>query len=127
MNRHFMTHLTQSRIERTLALIIKTALANERCPANAYGTGIESAVLTRLAKTGWLRVEYSSLNFRCVHILKGEHAGKSTAPDTSGNKIYAILDKDGIRRLAVVDNSHRTARRQPGLAKLNFMERKETA
>lgn len=121
-----MTHITQARIERTLALIIKTALANERCPANAYGTGIESAALNRLAKTGYIRVEYSSNNFRCIHILKGPHAGKSTLPDTSGNPIYLVLDKDGPKRFAV-DNSHRTARTRPSLPKLNFMEREDIA
>ncbi len=117
-----MTHITQDRINRTLAIIIKTALANERCPQNKYGTGIESAALTRLAKTGVIRVEYSSNNHRCVHILKGKHAGKSTATDPKGNQIYAILDRDGIRHLPVVDNSHRTARARPSLPKYNFMK-----
>ena len=110
-----MPSITQDRIEQTLAIIIATALANERCPQNAYGKGIESAALNRLAKTGWLRVEYSSNNFRCVHILKGPHAGKHTAPDPSGNSVYLVLDRDGPKRLPVVDNSHRTARRRPGM------------
>lgn len=122
-----MTHITQERIERTLALIIKTALANERCPANAYGTGIESAALTRLAKTGWIKVLYSSNNFRCIHILKGEHAGKSTAPDPRGNPVYAVLDRDGQRRLPVVDNSHRKARAQPSMPEYGFMKRGDIA
>ncbi len=117
-----MARITQERIERTLAIIIATALANERCPQNAYGKGIESAALNRLAKTGWIKVLYSSNNFRCVHILKGEHKGRHTIPDPKGNQVYAILDKDGIRHLPTVDNSHRTARVRPSLPKLNFMK-----
>jgi hypothetical protein len=120
-----MAHLTQTRIDRTLSIIIKSALANERCPGNAYGVGVESAALTRLAKTGVVRVEYSSNNYRCVHILKGEHAGKSTLPDTSGNQIYAVLDKNGLRHLPVVDNSHRTARRRPSMPQYSFMNGKD--
>ncbi len=119
-----MPSITQERIERTLAIIIATALANERCPQNKYGTGIESAALTRLAKTGVIKVEYSSNNHRCVHILKGKHAGKSTAPDPKGNQIYAVLDSNGIRHLpGVVNNSHRTARQRPSLPKYSFMEK----
>ena len=118
-----MTHITQDRIERTLAIIIATALANERCPQNAYGKGIESAALNRLAKTGWITVHYSSNNFRCIHILKGPHAGKHTAPDPNGNQVYLVLDKDGPKRLPVVDNSHRSARARPSMPKYPFMEK----
>lgn len=120
-----MTHLTQSRIDRTLQVIIQSALANERCPANAYGVSIESAALTRLAKTGWLKIEYSSNNFRRVYILKGEHAGKATAPDPTGNPVYLTLDKDGPKRSGFY-NPRRSARRRPGLPTYSFMERKET-
>ena len=118
-----MARITQERIERTLAIIIATALANERCPQNKYGEGIESAALNRLAKTGWIKVLYSSNNFRCIHILKGKHKGKSTAPDTSGNKVYATLDHEGIKRLPVVDNSHRSARARPSMPRYPFMEK----
>ncbi len=121
-----MAHITQARIEKTLAVIIATALANERCPQNAYGKGIESAALTRLAKTGMIRVEYSSVNYRTIHILKGLHKGKRTAPDTSGNKVYAILDSRGLVRLPVVDNSHRTARARPSMPKYSFMQKDST-
>lgn len=117
-----MTHITQARIEKTLAVIIATAIAGERCPQNDYGKGIESAALNRLAKTGWIKVEYSSTNYRTIHILKGPHKGKHTAPDTSGNKVYATLDHEGHRRHAVVDNSHRTARSRPSLPKYSFMK-----
>lgn len=120
-----MTHITQARIEKTLAVIIATAIAGERCPQNDYGKGIESAALTRLAKTGWIEVYYSSTNFRCVRILRGPHKGKSTAPDTSGNKIYAILDSRGLVRLPVVDNSHRSARVRPSLPKYSFLQKED--
>jgi len=122
-----MTHLTESRINRTLQIIIQSALANERCPQNAYGVGVESAALTRLAKTGWLRIEYSSNNFRCVHILKGKHAGKSTAPDTSGNQIYSVLDHRGVTRLLAAVPPHRQSKRKPTLPRLNFMEQEDIA
>ena len=121
-----MTHITQARIEKTLAVIIATAIAGERCPQNDYGKGIESAALNRLAKTGWIRVEYSSTNFRTIHILKGPHKGKHTAPDTSGNKVYATLDADGHKRHAVVDNSHRTARARPSMPRYSFLQKDST-
>lgn len=121
-----MTSITQARIEKTLAVIIATAIAGERCPQNEYGKGIESAALNRLAKTGWIKVLYSSTNYRTIHILKGPHKGKHTAPDTSGNKVYAVLDCDGHKRLPVTDNSHRTARARPSMPRYSFLQKDST-
>lgn len=122
-----MTHITQARIEKTLAVIIATAIAGERCPQNDYGKGIESEALARLAKTGVLRIEYSGVNYRCVHILKGPHAGKQTAPDPNGNPVYATRDKNGLKRVpSAVDNSHRTARARPSMPRYSFMNRNDT-
>ena len=123
-----MTHLTQSRIDRTLQVIIQSALANERCPENRQADGyVESGAIARLASTGYIRVEYSSVNFRRIHILKGEHAGKSTAADPKGNPVYAVRDTGGLRRIAGVTHEARRAQRGvPGLPKYSFMQKEET-
>ncbi len=119
-----MTHITQDRIERTLAVIIDAAVTGKRCPPNKQADGyVEAGAISRLASTGYIRVEYSSVNFRRVYLLKGEHAGKSTGPDPKGNPVYAIRDKDGLKRIAGVTNEARRQQRGvPGLPQYNFMK-----
>ena len=120
-----MTSITQARIERTLATIIKAALANERCPQNRDHTDgyVETGAISRLAQTGVISVHYSSVNYRRIFILKGEHAGKSTAPDPKGNPVYATRDKDGLKRIAGVTHEARSSQRGvPGLPQYSFMK-----
>lgn len=122
-----MTHLAQARIDRTLQIIIDAALNNKRCPENRQADGyVESGAIARLATTGYIRVEYSSVNFRRIHILKGEHAGKSTAPDPKGNPVYAVRGTDGLKRIpGVTHEARRPQRGVPGLPKYSFMQKEE--
>src|SRR5262245_31351280 len=118
-----MPHLTQARIDSTFSLITAAVLNNQKCPSNEEG--IESAALTRLAKTGWIKVEYSSNNYRRIYVLKGQYAGQSTAPDPKGNLPYATQDHTGIQRKPENRVRQERNRATPSLPKLSFLEEKE--
>jgi hypothetical protein len=80
-------------------VLVKAALANERCPMNARGTFITSHSVSALAHMGWIKVEISGHNWRSVTILEGPHRGASTKHQPHGWLVYKIVDKNGTRVL----------------------------
>ncbi len=83
---------------RTLELLIATARAGERCPTRSALGAAKSDHITRLAHTGYVRIEVYGRNFRVVCILKGEHAGCATKSPDEGGSPYLVLDSAGTHR-----------------------------
>lgn len=92
-----------------LDLIVKAAVAGERCPQNfEFGDGCDMRGLShwreamdQLCLDGEIRREISGRNWRTIHILKGEHAGKMTKPDPMGHAVSQVYDVNGFRRIRV--------------------------
>jgi hypothetical protein len=77
------------------AEIEAAVIKGERCPMNGAGN-VNSASLGVLARAGRIRIEVSAKNWRVVSILKGPHAGKSTAPPPGPSKPpYVIIGEGG--------------------------------
>lgn len=72
-----------------LALIEQAAINGTRCP---QGTVVSSHMVRELAREGLIRIEISGKNWRRVTLLKGEHAGKSSAPDPEGRAPYRTIE-----------------------------------
>lgn len=82
----------------------------------------ESGLYTALARDGRIEFSVSGHNWRTVKILVGPNAGKSTAPEPNGHRIYMVCDKAGPRRLALEDTATRL-----GQGKDKLLERLEAA
>lgn len=86
-----------SDIERVFTALVQCAITGERCTQND-GLGNRGADCIRaLASSGRIRIEISGRNYRKVTILTGPHAGKSTAADPTGMRVWRVLDKTGSR------------------------------
>lgn len=85
-------------LEACFAALERAAIAGERCPMNGQSC-IDSDYTTGLARAGRIKVEISGRNFRRVTILVGVHAGKQTAPDPTGMRVWKVVDRRGAYRL----------------------------
>lgn len=105
------------RIEWAFVAILHAALAGERAPKN-ISLDIEDGVVdpldvVSLCKTGRIKIEISGRNYRQITILSGPHAGKSTAPNPNGSRVWKTVTRDGTqitRRVRVISTR---VRRQP--------------
>jgi len=86
----------QRRLDVAFDLLTVAAIRGERCPENG-APGINSAVVSALARAGFIRVLITSMNYRQVEILTGEAAGKFTQRAPSGGKPWKIIDSGGTR------------------------------
>lgn len=86
---------TAQKIKRSFEIIEAAAVAGQRCPMN-WDLPITGAPGV-LAREGKIKIEISGHNYRQVTILVGPHAGKVTAPDPSGARIWMIIGKATIR------------------------------
>lgn len=75
--------------EGVFALLESAAINGDRCP---QGTVISSRMVREIARDGLIRIEISGKNWRCVTLLKGQHAGKATAPDPDGHSPYRTIE-----------------------------------
>lgn len=80
-------------MEEAFALLENAAAHGERCPMNDQ---LPSGhwIMPALARAGWIRTEIYTANFRVVTILRGEHAGKKTAPPPGpARRPYKTVDR----------------------------------
>ena len=73
-----------------LELFGEVAARGARCPANDTN-GIGASAVQILCRRGDIRIEISGRNYRQVHILKGPHAGKVTAPNPDGHAVWKVV------------------------------------
>lgn len=85
-----MNTMTPEALELSFQRIVAAAIANERCPVSHPHGPLASEAVTMLVEAGRIRSEVYSHNFRRVTILKGEHAGKSTASPPHNRPPYMI-------------------------------------
>lgn len=86
--------------------IAAVAARGERCPFNEQ---MPAGLLPRLARAGKIRIEVFRHNWRVVTILQGEHAGKTTAHDTSmsaGSKPYVVIDAGSAKTRSEIGRDH---------------------
>ena len=98
-----MAEWTPERIDRAMLLVVQAALLKARCPmSNPHGP-LESGAIEKLISLGLIRSEVSGRNYRQVFILRGEHAGRATAPNPHGHAAYKINGRhvDRIRHSGV--------------------------
>lgn len=84
-----------AQLEACFRTLVAAAVAGRRCPENGQD-GVSSDLTTALARTGRIRVEISTRNYRRVVILTGEHAGKATAPNLTGGQPWKIIGKSTV-------------------------------
>lgn len=84
---------------RNLDLLVAAAVDGERCPQDAPHGPLGRGAISELVRAGQIRSEVYSRNWRVVTILKGEHAGKSTAAPPWGGKPYRV-DGELVERVA---------------------------
>lgn len=104
---------TPEQVAHTRTLIVQAARKGERAPANLYNGGTLYPPAVRfLCDSGWMRIEVSGKNFRRIFILKGPHAGCSTAPDPHGGTVYRLIpqDRDEYARKCAANHREREAR-----------------
>lgn len=87
------------------------AVTGERCPDNET-KGLGRALIPDLARAGRIRIDISGHNYRTVTILTGPHAGKSTAPDPSGRRVWRTIDSAGSHKIKPT-GPRPSVRRQP--------------
>ena len=81
-------------LEACYAAVERAAIEGRRCPEN--GTfSVDTRYMVALAHAGRIQIKISGHNYRTVTILQGEHAGKRTAPDPTGAKVWKMLDHTG--------------------------------
>lgn len=80
--------------DRAFRTLEQTAIVGERCPENGVA-GLRSDFVCALAHQGRILVEISGNNWRRVTILKGDHVGKSTAPNPDGLRVWKTIDANG--------------------------------
>ncbi len=88
-----MTGLTETMIARQFALLEQAAEQGTRCPMSYPKGPINRGVVGELVARGMIKSEVSGQNYRVVTILKGPQAGKQTAPNPTGAKIFRIHAK----------------------------------
>jgi hypothetical protein len=82
--------------KRVFDLVLKAAIAGDRCPQNDELGTRGAATLRDLARAGRIRIEVSSLNWRQVTILEGPHRGKQTAKNPhKATRVYLVIDRAG--------------------------------
>lgn len=106
------THRT---IEEAFRLIEQAAIKGERCPINkspeVNGGQLQSGAVSALCKEGRILVEISGRNWRQATILVGKHAGKKTAPNPKGERVYKTVGTQTA--LATAAPKRVTERREP--------------
>jgi hypothetical protein len=68
-------------LKRAFNMLVLAAITGERCPMDWPRGPLPRHAVSALLRLDWIRSEVSSGLFRRIIILKGEHAGKSTAWD----------------------------------------------
>ncbi len=107
-------------LDQVFAALCRYAAAGDRCPQSQAllpGTAIwlQSAHTSALARAGKIRIEIFRLNWRVITILKGEHKGKSTAPDPSGGFPYLTVNANGtFRNGRRIDSERKAEDRRQG-------------
>ena len=86
---------TRQKVQKSFEMIEAAAVKGVRCPMN-WDLPIMSSP-SELARAGKIKIEISGRNYRQVTILVGPNAGKSTAPDPSGARIWMVIGKTTIR------------------------------
>ena len=85
-----MTEWAEKRIDKAFQMLVRAAVAGERCPMTDPHGPLQSGAIEKLTSLGMIRSEVSGRNYRRVVILKGEHAGKSTASNPYGHALWCI-------------------------------------
>jgi hypothetical protein len=76
------------------AMLERAAVSGARCPQSRTN-GLTSQLTSQLARAGHIRIDVYPQNWRVVTILKGPHAGKTTAPAPNKNwRPYLTIEKD---------------------------------
>lgn len=86
-------------IDEAFALFEAAAVAGERCPMTYPYGPIPTAATDALIASGHIRSMVYGRNYRVVEILKGPHAGKSTAPEPNGRALYMVNGRHVDHRL----------------------------
>ena len=84
---------------RDLELIAEAADKKERCPKTGEFGPLKSHNISVLMKEGYIRSEVYRHNYRVITILKGPHAGKSTAPPEDGGLTPYKVNGELVRGL----------------------------
>jgi len=93
--------------DEVFAALERAAILGERCPMSTFDRMphqsartpptvlLSSTAISALARQGKIRIDISGRNWRTVTILVGPHAGKKTAGDPNGHKIWQTI---GVER-----------------------------
>lgn len=90
--------ISEQAIAACWASVQRAAAAGEPCPHNDVD-GVSTDTIRILAERHFIRALISGKNWRCVQILKGPHAGKSTLADPKGGRIYKIIGAFGTQMI----------------------------
>jgi hypothetical protein len=85
-----------AKMEQIFTLLEKAALAGARCVTNDQLPKGGQAAARELARRGKIRIEVSGHNWRTVTILVGPNAGKSTARDPFGHRVYRVIGTEDL-------------------------------